>query len=90
MKPETIRRVSGAVAEPWRVEKRVPIAVIFAVAMQIFTLVVWGAWLEARVATLERGRMQEASLPERFARLEERMDAVREDLVRLRERLEKK
>lgn len=37
----------------WAMDKRIPIALIFALGMQTFGLIVWGARLDARVGALE-------------------------------------
>jgi hypothetical protein len=86
MKPESIKRVTGpsSAAEIWRLERRIPLTFILAAAAQVLALIIWAVWLEARVAALEVEQPTLRNLSERFARIEERMDAVREELVRLR------
>lgn len=38
----------------WRLEKRVPLALIFALALQIGMGLIWAAQLDTRVARIER------------------------------------
>lgn len=60
----------------WAIDKKVPIALVFAIMLQSAGLIWWGARLESRVATLETQRQEQATetnttkVPERLKALE--------------------
>lgn len=90
MKPEPLKRLSGpAPAEVWRLERRVPLALLAALLLQLLTLVAWATWLEARVDRVEHGLNAVSGAGEKFARIEERLEGVRGEIVLLRRALEK-
>lgn len=59
----------------WHLDKRVPLAIIFAIAMQTVGLVVWATRLDARVSALEAQAMTEQA-----DRLADRQAGARRDL----------
>ena len=74
--------------EHWRFDKRIPIAVILAASVQLAGAVVWATQLDARVESLENNSVVESGLSEKFVRLEERLDSVRQNLMTVRQQLE--
>lgn len=74
--------------ERWRIDKRVPAILMLTLLMQVGGGLVWAAQLNARVAAMEQYAMNGAALNEKFARLEERMDNVRQDLALMRRQLD--
>jgi Tfp pilus assembly protein PilO len=73
----------------WKVDKRIPIALIITLGMQMIGAVIWATELDARVGVIERQRYDGAQLKEQFARLDERLDSVRQELDRMNHRLDK-
>jgi Tfp pilus assembly protein PilO len=63
----------------WRVDKRIPLAVIIAMFLQIAGILIWATQLDARVESIEHRTLADASLSEKFARLEERMENLKRD-----------
>lgn len=74
----------------WRLDRRIPPAVLMALALQFIALVAWSTQLQARVALLEQSQGEAGRVPERLARLEERLGAVREDVSFIRRTLERR
>ncbi|MFG1417000.1 hypothetical protein V5F38_04180 [Xanthobacter sp. V0B-10] len=82
-------------AEHWTLDKKVPLAIIFALVVQGAGLAYWAATLESRVNSAEKvisklegreGETREAR--ERLIRLEERMISIGDDLRRVTQKLE--
>lgn len=73
----------------WHIDRRIPLAVVGMLMMQIAALVVWATQLEARVTGLETAGGDMRRVAERLARLEERMEAVRSDTSDIKRHLEK-
>lgn len=70
-------------AEPdrhWHLDKRVPIALIFTIAVQTATLIVWGTQLTERVSQLERTEAVRAAIApqsaDRLTRVEVKVDTA--------------
>lgn len=64
----------------WHLDKRVPIALIFAIAVQTFGIAWWGATLTNRVSTLEEKAALSGPQAERLARVEENIRAIKDNL----------
>jgi hypothetical protein len=64
----------------WRIDKRVPVAVIIAMILQIAGILVWATQLDARVGGVEQQLQGESLLLEKFARLEERLEFLKRDV----------
>lgn len=64
----------------WHLDKRVPIALIFAIAVQTGTFLVWGATLTTRVEHLERQQLLSAPQSDRLTRVETRIEAIQEGI----------
>ena len=62
--------------EQWHLDKRVPLALIFTIAMQTAGLLIWGANLSTRVVQLETQIASAAPQAERIIRLETKMDSI--------------
>jgi Tfp pilus assembly protein PilO len=73
----------------WRIDKRVPVAVILTMFIQIAGILIWAAQLDARVGNMERQVIGETSLNEKFARLEERLENMKQDIVSLRHQIDR-
>jgi len=60
----------------WHFDKRVPLALIFAILVQTGAALWWAAGVNARVEQLERQVISSAPTIERIVRLETKMDAI--------------
>lgn len=74
--------------EHWRFDKRIPIALLLSLLLQLAGALVWATQLDARVDSLEQTAMAGSGLSEKFARLEERLDSVKQNIVTVRQQLE--
>jgi len=81
MKPDT---------EParWHLDRRVPIALIAAIAMQTAGALLWAGAVSERLAFLEARAERDAGLVERTARLEERAQHMSGALTRIETKLD--
>jgi hypothetical protein len=68
--------------------KRIPVALLVALAVQTIGGLVWAGGAAARIATLEERVAEQRLVAERLARLEEQSVATRASLGRIEERLE--
>ena len=74
--------------EHWRLDKRIPIALLITIVLQVGAVLIWATQLDARVNQLEQYTMADSGLNEKFARLEERLDSVKQNLVGVRQQLD--
>jgi hypothetical protein len=70
-------------------ERKIPWAVIVAVAVQTAAALIWAGGAAARINTLESRLAEHRLVAERLARLEEQADATQAALDRIEARLEK-
>ncbi len=70
----------------WRVDRRITLTVLLAIAMQAGGALIWATGLDARVAVIEHTNI--SNLNERFIRLEERLDNVKRDTETISRRLD--
>ncbi len=92
MRQEQLRRISppGAEQQPgWRLERKIPLTLFCALIGQCLGLVVWATHLEARLEAVERAQGAQTGLNEKFARLEERIDALRSDIAQMRRQIDR-
>lgn len=68
----------------WHLDKKVPIALIFAMAVQTGTFVWWAASLSERVNYLERSSLAAAQQPERIVRLETKVETIAEGILEIK------
>lgn len=66
---------------------RLPAAAVMAVLAQAAGIIVWATQLDARVADIEQKSVNEAKLSEQFARLDERLDHMRQDIGEIKNEL---
>lgn len=74
----------------WRLDRRIPLAVIMAMVLQAVAALVWATKLDARVAVLEDNRAEARVISEQVARVEERIEALRGEIGDLRGRIEER
>jgi Tfp pilus assembly protein PilO len=72
----------------WKLDRRIPIAVIVTLAMQIIGALIWATELDARVSSIEQQSVTSSTANEKFARLEERLDGIRENVDSMKRQLE--
>lgn len=92
MRQEQWQRLSpsGAEQQPgWRLERKIPLTLFCALIGQCVGLVIWATHLEARLEAVERAEGEQTGLNEKFARLEERIDALRGDVGQLRRQIDR-
>ncbi|KQY70144.1 MULTISPECIES: hypothetical protein [unclassified Brevundimonas] len=70
--------------------KKVPVALIGALALQTIGGLVWAGGAAARIATLEERVAEQRLVAERLARLEEQSVATRAAVERVERRLERR
>ena len=73
----------------WHLDKRVPIAIIAAIAIQSAGFVWWMAKLDARVAALEEARSASTGQEGRIIRLETRLDDITDTLKNMDAKLDR-
>ncbi len=66
----------------WKVDKNIPVSVLLMVAVQLVMLVYWASYLSARVDYTERAVSALPRISEQLARIEERVEGLREDVRR--------
>jgi len=72
----------------WRLDRRVPLTVLVALLVQFAAAIVWATQLDARVDMIERHAMDGSGLSVRFARLEERLEFLKQDMSFLKTQLD--
>lgn len=73
----------------WKIDTRIPIALIVALLTQFAGALIWAAQLDARVGGMERQTLGQLELQQRFAKLEERLDNVKQDTQATKQLLDK-
>lgn len=68
----------------WRIDKRIPISALIMVIVQMVMLISWASYLEARVSNNESAVVNLSNMNEKLARIEERVDGIREELKLMR------
>lgn len=73
--------------EPWHLDRRVPVALILAIAIQSATAIWWASKIDSRVADLETYRSDNKEAASRLAVLESQVADVKEILRRIEQQL---
>lgn len=71
----------------WRLDRRVPLALVFAVILQTGLTLVWAGSAAERLDTLEGNAIERSELLERTTRLEERTRNIEAMVTRIEARL---
>lgn len=74
--------------EGWHLDKRVPLALIVAIALQTAGALWWAAASTERLSQLEKIAQSRAGISERTARLEEQLIYVRGSLGRIEQKID--
>lgn len=64
----------------WRVDKRIPIALLLTLFIQIVSGIVWATQLNARVYNLENEAGASSGFGEKLARIDERLQNLKQDM----------
>jgi hypothetical protein len=75
--------------ERWKIDRHIPVAVLLALVTQTAAVVGWAAALETRVGVLERTTQQGVVLLERMSRMEERVEGLKDQAVRIEAKLDR-
>jgi hypothetical protein len=81
---EVTRRRQNQDDSNWHLDKKVPIALILAMAMQTAGVVWWGATTSERLSALERKADAAAPQAERLARVETKLEAVQNGISEIK------
>ena len=73
----------------WHLDRKVPIALIVAIAIQTGTGIWWAAGVNTRVEQLERQTNNTAPQAERIVRLETKMDGIFASLAEIKQLLQR-
>ncbi len=63
----------------WQLDRRVPIVLLLTLFMQFVAALIWASQLNARVETLEIQAGHSYDLGEKLARIDERVQAMKQD-----------
>jgi hypothetical protein len=74
--------------QDWKIDKHIPVAVIFAIMLQSFAIIWWAAQLEKRVQILELRMQHNIRLMERVSRVEEKVSILKEVSRRIEDKLD--
>ncbi|MEZ5691470.1 MAG: hypothetical protein R3D71_07390 [Rickettsiales bacterium] len=72
----------------WRVDKRIPIALLVTLFLQIAAALIWASQLNARVGMLEQESLNSALFGEKLARIDERLQSVRQHMEDIKDKVE--
>ena len=80
-------------SEPWHLDKKVPLGIIFAIVMQTITLVVigtvWKTQTDSRLEALEKTDLGRASHAERITILEQKFSYIQDSLQRIEKNIDR-
>ena len=74
--------------ERWTLERRIPLTLLVMLVLQLAATVVWASQLDARVDGIEKHYLASNGLGEKFTRLEERLEFLKQDLAFMKNQLE--
>ena len=72
-------------APHWEIERKIPVAMLLAILGNAFVTGWWAANTSARLTVVESAITTSAKMPEAVARLDEKMNALREDVGLVKE-----
>lgn len=73
----------------WHLDKRVPVALIFAICMQTVGVVWWGATTSERLSNLERRVESTSPQADRLTRVEVKLDNITDALNEIKQTIRK-
>ena len=72
----------------WRMDRRVPLALLLTLVLHFAAVLVWATKLDARLQFVEKHAEHLASNSDRLARIEERLDVLRRDSEQIQHKLD--
>ena len=72
----------------WRIDKRIPIALLMTLILQIFAGLIWATQLNARVGTLENQAISTSNFGEKLARIDERLQGMKQYMEDIKHQIE--
>lgn len=72
----------------WRIDKRIPIALLITLFLQIAMAIIWATQLNARVDSLEEKAVYSSDFGEKLARIDERLQSVKQYMEDIKHELE--
>lgn len=79
-----VKRTLTEIDSAWHLDKKVPIALIAAIAIQTGSMVWWAASASERLNVLERRAEQVAPQAERLARVETKLESVQDGISEIK------
>ena len=73
----------------WKIDRHVSVAVILMLLFQVAGVLIWATQLEARVGGMEQQSVNSSTLNEKFARLEERLENMKQDIGSMKRQLDR-
>ena len=67
----------------------IPWSVVLTLLLQFIAIVIWATQLDARVNNMEQQNVSTGALNEKFARLDERLDNLRDDFGGMKRQLDR-
>jgi hypothetical protein len=74
--------------KPFRLDRRIPVALVFAFVLQTGGALFWAGSAAQRIAEVERQSQTHAGAIERVVRLEERVGAMQSQLARIETKID--
>ena len=71
----------------WQIDRRIPIALLVTLFLQIAIAIIWTTQLNARVDTLEQKADYSSDFGEKLARIDERLQAVKQYMEDIRQEI---
>lgn len=76
-------------SDGWKIDRHIPVAVILTLLIQVGGVLIWATQLDARVSGIEQQAISSNTLNEKFARLDERLDNMKQDIAGIKRQLDK-
>lgn len=77
-------------AQSWSIDKHIPVALIFAIAVQTGGALWWAAKVDSRISVLENNTTANNQLMERVTKVEEKVISVKEGINRIEQTLQER
>jgi hypothetical protein len=72
----------------WRVDRRIPPALLMTLILQVSAGIVWAAQLNARVGALENQAVSASGFGEKLARIDERLQGMKQYMEDIKHQIE--
>lgn len=71
----------------WHIDRRIPITLLVMLLLQMIGAIIWATQLDARVNNVESQAGNAMGLSEKLARIDERLENMRQDVGGMRQQL---